>query len=203
MDISHFNLDNYDALIFDLDGTLIDSMEQHNSAWMATLLENGVDLDLQFFEETTGLSSERIVGIINERLNMQLDPKLISQSKRAKYRASMAEVKTAPAVMDIVKAYHGKLPMGIVTGGSHPVVDILLPQLGIDHYFSALMCADDTKEGKDTAVPFDLVAQKLGVKASKCVFFDDGDAGLKGARAAGMDIIRVDLATPEVFFPVL
>lgn len=199
MKILYFDLDQYQALLFDLDGTLINSMPLHNKAWLETLKDHGADVDIQFLLDTAGMSSLRIVSILNEQLGKSLDPVAVSRDKRDRYLMHLDEVKTVPALMEIVEEYYQKLPMGIITGGSHEVVDMLLPKLGIDHYFDCVVCSDDTKRGKDSVGPYQLAAQLLKVDVKKALFFDDGDVGLKGAMLAGMDVIHVDVNSEHIF----
>lgn len=199
MKVLNIELNNYKALIFDLDGTLLNSMPMHNKAWIDTFAENGVTITEQFLQETAGMASIRIVSLINEQFNKNLDPKKISIDKRDKYLKTIDQVEVVPAVLDIVKTYYQKVPLGVITGGSHAVVDMLLPKLGLDHYFEKVICADDTKLGKDSTEPYLMMTEFLKVEPRGCLFFDDGDVGLKGARLAGMDVIHVDINHSQIF----
>ena len=199
MKILNCVLDSYDAIFFDLDGTLINSMPLHNQAWIDTFKENNVEVPLQFFFETAGMSSLRIVEIINERHGLQLNPEEVSRVKRDKYLIHLNQVEVVEKVIEIVKEYYGKRPLGIITGGSHEVVDQLLPKLGIDKYFDTVICSDDTKIGKDGKEPYLLATKNLNVTPEKSLFFDDGDVGLKGALSTGMDVIHVDVEDKKVF----
>lgn len=202
MNILDHNLNNYEALLFDLDGTLINSMPWHNQAWKEAFLEFGVIIDDQFLADTMGMASLRIVEIINNRDGIKLDPKEVSQRKRAKYLKNIDRIKVVPEVFEIIKKYHNIKPMGIITGSSHAVVDMLLPKLGIDHYFKSIICSDDTKRGKDSKEPYHLAQDQLGVNLENCLFFDDGDVGLKGAKLSGMKVIHVDVNSAQIFIKV-
>ncbi len=79
------------------------------------------------------------------------------------------------------------------------MVDLLLPKLKLDHYFDSIICADDTKLGKDSKEPYQLMGSHLDVNPANCLFFDDGDVGLKGAQLAGMSIVHVDINQPNIF----
>ncbi|WP_372654315.1 HAD family hydrolase [Halobacteriovorax sp.] len=193
------DLSNYEALIFDLDGTLLDSMPLHNKAWMDTFSINGVEITEDFLMETAGMASQRIVSIVNERFDKELDLKTVATQKREMYLKNLDKVGIVESVLAIIKEYHGKIPLGVITGGSHEVVDQLLPILKLDHYFDSIICADDTELGKDSTEPYELMGTQLNVLPSKCIFFDDGDVGLKGAQLAGMDTIHVDINHPEIF----
>ena len=203
MKILNKNLDNYQALIFDLDGTLLNSMPLHNKAWMDTFAENGVIVTEDFLMETAGMASLRIISILNERFNKNLDPKEVSAEKRKKYLKTLDQVEIVAPVFEIIKTYHKKLPLGVITGGSHAVVDLLLPKLKLDHYFDSIICADDTKLGKDSTEPYELMGDHLSVKPTECLFFDDGDVGLKGAKLAGMSVVHVDINHSDVFLNLL
>jgi HAD superfamily hydrolase (TIGR01509 family) len=199
MKILNKDLSNYQALLFDLDGTIVDSMPTHNKAWKETFKENGVEITNQFLIDTMGMASQRIVSIVNEQFGVKLDPKSISRQKRDKYKERVSEVQTVPAVMEIIKKYHKSKPMAVITASSREVVSQLLPSLGIDHFFDAIVCADDTEKGKDSPEPYLLATEKLKVNIEKCLFLDDGDVGLKGAQLCKIDTIHVDISTPEIF----
>ncbi len=199
MKIDQYNLDDYSALLFDLDGTLINSMPLHNKAWTDAFAANGVTITEEFLQETAGTKSIRIVEIVNERHGTQLDPASVARQKRDQYLNTLHEVEVVAPLLDIIKKYQGKKPMGIITASSHEVVDQLLPKLGIDHYFQSIVCADDTKLGKDTTEPYCLAADQLSTQMKDCIFFDDGDVGLQGAKLSGMDVIHVDITTEKVF----
>jgi beta-phosphoglucomutase-like phosphatase (HAD superfamily) len=199
MNILNKNLDNYKALIFDLDGTLLDSMPLHNKAWIEAFRDFGATVTEEFLQETAGMASQRIVTVVNERQQKKLDPKAVADVKRNKYLSTLELVKIVEPVFAIIKHYYKKVPLGVITGGSHAVVDQLLVKLKLDHYFEAIICADDTKLGKDSVEPYELMGKMIGVSPKESLFFDDGDVGLKGAKLAGMDIVHVNINHPKVF----
>lgn len=203
MKINDCNLDDYSALLFDLDGTLINSMPLHNKAWMDTFKANGVSITKEFLQETAGTKSARIVEIVNERHGLTLDPTNVARQKRNQYLSTLHEVEVVAPLLEIIKKYYDVKPMAIITASSHEVVDQLLPKLGIDHFFQTIICAEDTLLGKDTIEPYTLASKQLDTNPKECLFFDDGDVGLKGAKLAGMDVIHVDITSPEIFTPLL
>ena len=174
-------------------------MPLHNKAWTEAFKEFGVEITPSFLQETMGMKSKRIVEIINDHYNKDLDPSIVSRTKRNKYLETLHEVQVVPALLKILEHYKGKKPMGIVTSSSHEVVDQLLPKIKIDHFFESIICADDTELGKDTVEPYKLAASQLGTTPSECIFFDDGDVGLKGAKLSQMDAIHVDINHKDIF----
>ncbi|MEC9282529.1 MAG: HAD-IA family hydrolase [Bdellovibrionota bacterium] len=202
MKILDLNLDNYDALVFDLDGTLVDSMPYHNKAWIDTFASFGVQITEDFLFSTAGMGSERLIALVAEKKGITLNIEEVSNKKREMYNQMMPKVDLLAPMMDVVKHYYKKKTMAIVTGGSHTTVDVLLPKLGIEHYFDSIVCADDTKLGKDSVEPYLLAEKQLSVDITKCVFFDDGDVGLEGAKKAGMTVVHVDSHKEEFFIAV-
>jgi HAD superfamily hydrolase (TIGR01509 family) len=199
MKILNQDLNKFDAILFDLDGTLLDSMPFHNKAWLETLHEFGAPMQEAFLWETAGMASIKIVELVNERLNLQLDPKVVARAKRDRYLKNVDQVTVVQPVLDIIKEYYQKKPLGVITGGSHEVVDQLLPSLKLEHYFDSIICSDDTELGKNTVEPYRLAESQLKVEAKNCLFLDDGDIGLKGAQLAGMRVVHVDINSPEIF----
>ena len=202
MKILDLNLDNYDALVFDLDGTLVDSMPYHNKAWIETFASFGVSVSEDFLFSTAGMGSERLIALVAKEKGIDLDVSEVSNKKRDMYNSMMPKVELLNPMMDVVKHYYQKKPLAIVTGGSHTTVDVLLPKLQIEHYFSSIVCADDTKLGKDSIEPYQLADSQLGLDIKKCIFFDDGDVGLEGAKKAGMTVVHVDSHHPDFFVAV-
>lgn len=199
MKLFNQDINNYQALVFDFDGTLVDSMPHHNKAWKEAFLESGFEMPQELLDETTGMASKRIVSIVNDRFKKNFDPSLISKIKRKKYLQNLEHVQLVRPVFEIVKNFYKKCPLGIITGSSHAVVDQLLLKLGIEKYFDSIICADDTEKGKDSTEPYELFASQQNVLLENCLFFDDGDVGLKGAKLSGMSVVHIDINHPDIF----
>jgi len=193
------DFEKFKALIFDLDGTLIDSMAVHNLTWIETLGHFGLDISVKDLGDLAGISSLRTVEILNHKFKTNLDPVQVTNTKENLYLKRVKDVKIAVEVFDLVKKYFGKLPLAIVTGGERKVVSHVLSELSLERFFQVVTCADDTKEGKETPTPFLFTSDKLKVHPRECLFFDDGDVGLKGARQSGMQVVRVNLFATPIF----
>lgn len=190
---------SYQALIFDLDGTLIDSMPTHNLAWSQTLEAYGYTIDESLLHKWAGISSFDTVKIMNKHFGWSLDPLDVSKEKENIYKKKMLLVKLSQPVLEVVRANYGKKKLGIVTGGESTIVNQVLAAHDIKSLFSVIVCADDTSRGKQFPDPFLLASQKLGIPQSKCLYFDDGDVGLQGAQSAKMKTIKVNLRKKEIF----
>jgi len=95
-------------------------------------------------------------------------------------------------VVDHLKASAGKYRIAVVSGGSRKMIEKTLAVLEIDHLVEVLVCAGETPHGKPFADPFLRAAELLQVPPSACLVFEDGDAGVAAAEAAGMQWVRID-----------
>lgn len=174
------------GLIFDLDGTLADSMPLHLEAWRELCQLKNVDFTSELFYSLAGVPSNRILEIVNEQHGTDFDPEKDSMHKEEIYMAKMKHMKPVEEVVAIAKAYHGKLPMSIGTGSPTGHSWETVKYLGLDKYFDILIGRDDVKNGKPAPDTFLLCAEKMGIAPEHCQVFEDGDPGLEAAKSAGM-----------------
>lgn len=184
-------LEKYSALLFDLDGTLANSMGLHNEAWIGALKERGHSMTAQILQEYAGIANPRTIELFNERFGWNLDADAVIGDKEARFAKNIHHVKPIEGVMEIAHKYQGQKKLAIVSGGHRELVKQILKALGVENVFSVRVCAEDTKLGKPHPDPFLKAAELLGVKAEACLVFEDGEAGIKGAKAAGMGVVRV------------
>ena len=184
-------IDQFQGLLFDLDGTLADSMPLHHQAWLLTLEKYGHTLKVEDLLEYSGVPTLRIVEILNERFGWQVPAPAFATEKELLAHQSMNQVQGIPPVIEIAKKYAGLKPMAIVSGGTSDSVDMTLKAIGLAEIFAIRVCAGDTARGKPSPDPFLLGAQLIKVPAHHCLVFEDGNAGIEGARLAGMGVIKV------------
>ena len=131
------------GLIFDCDGTLVDSMPLHMKAWEHVIVSHGGQWDFEFFFSKKGMPEEKIVSLYNEHFARQFDPGEMVQDKHTFFRAHASEFKPIQHVLDVVLKYRGILPMAIASGGVRENVELELDALCIKDCFQAIMTADD------------------------------------------------------------
>ena len=174
------------GLIFDCDGTLVDSMPLHMKAWEHVITANGGPWDYDFFFSKKGMPEEEIVQLYNAHYSTAFDPVLIVEDKHRFFRSQASEFQPIPHVADVVLKYRGVLPMAVASGGVRENVDLELESLRIQDCFSVILTADDSIKPKPAPDIFLEAAKRLGVAPELCQVFEDGDLGLEAARKAGM-----------------
>jgi HAD superfamily hydrolase (TIGR01509 family) len=174
------------GLIFDCDGTLVDSMPLHMKAWEQVITSQGGPWDYDFFFSSKGTPEKKIVALFNERFRRTLDPDKTVKIKHEYFRAHLEELKPIPHVVEIVRKCAGSLPMAVASGGTRKNVDLQLDIIQLREFFKVILSADDDVRPKPAPDIFLEAARRLGVPPEFCQVFEDGDLGLEAARAAGM-----------------
>ncbi|WED24244.1 beta-phosphoglucomutase family hydrolase [Vibrio sp. JC009] len=187
----NIDLSKYQGLIFDMDGTLLDTMPFHVAAWEMTAEAFGIPFDREWIHSLGGMPSKKITMEINKRFNLELDPVTVSSFKMKKF----AELDIPGDVIDhtyqVLKSAQGKYKTAIGTGSLRENAHKLLGNQSLIPLFDAIVTASDVKNHKPNPDTFLLAAEKIEVKPSDCVVFEDTELGKQAAHAAGMDCIMV------------
>jgi len=185
--------DGIKALIFDLDGTLADTMPLHMKAWREACKSFGMDMSSDFLRMFTGTPGINIArAIIKEYAKEGLvDPKDISTRKKEMFTDLQHLVKEVGPVADIVRRYHSVLPVALGTGGPRNTVLRTLEVIGMRQYFDHIVTADDVINHKPHPETFLKCARLLKVTPADIIVFEDGDLGLQAAKEAGMQPVDV------------
>lgn len=177
---------NIRALIFDCDGTLADTMPAHMKAWEKSLAEFGGTFKFDFFDSLKGMDDEEIIVAYNKKFHDSLNPKQVVDRKHEYFLQDLHLVQPIKPVVDVFYRYHGKLPMAVVSGGRRNLVLQTLETIHLRQCFEVILTADDPVRPKPAPDIFLEASQRLGIAPKFCQVFEDGDVGLKAARAAGM-----------------
>ena len=174
------------GLIFDCDGTLVDSMPLHMKAWAAAVHSFGATFDPEFFFSKKGMRDTDIVAQFNLQFRKSLSSAAVVRAKDNFFLQHVAGVTPLRIVVDVVRRYHKVLPMAVASGGAREIVERELQVIGIAHFFDVILTADDRFKPKPFPDLFLEAARKIGVQPSLCQVFEDGDLGLQAAENAGM-----------------
>ena len=187
---------SFSGYIFDLDGTLVDSMPLHYRAWDAAMQEAGIGgkLDEDLFYSLGGIPTRRVAQLIAEHYGIQIDPELVVHRKESLFLSMVDGVKVIEPVAEFARAAVARgIPAAIATGGTPEVALPALDAAGLRSLFKVIITPLDVPAGRGKPAPdmFLLAAERLGVAPEECVVFEDAEPGIVGARAAGMTVVRV------------
>ncbi len=182
---------DFDAYIFDCDGTLADTMPTHYKAWVTALGEHARDFPEALFYELGGVPTARIVEILNERHGHTLPVAETVEIKERLFLELSHEVAAIEPVVALARKYHGVKPLAVASGGHRRIVLTTLRALGIADLFQTIVCAEDYQRGKPSPDPFLEAALRLHVAPERCLVFEDTATGIAAATAAGMQSVLV------------
>lgn len=184
--------DHYEALIFDLDGTLSNTLYAHESAWHHALTRYGIPFTATRMEQLGGVPIRDTVVILAEEAGMQVEVDTVVAARDAHfYRVLPATLSPTPLVEEVVLPHAGKKLMAVGTGCQTEMARRILDGLGIAQHFPVVVGADQVQRPKPWPDTFLQAAAALGVAPERCLVFEDADAGIRAARAAGMAVVDV------------
>jgi beta-phosphoglucomutase-like phosphatase (HAD superfamily) len=176
------------GLIFDLDGTLADTMPFHFKGWKLACNKYGADIDTAFLRKHTGspgwLIAEEIIKKCKLNGNVTID-QLIDEKLKEFYKDQHLVLPVYP-VVEIVKKYFGILPMSVGTGGHREAVERTLEVTDLRKYFDIIITANDVDNFKPHPETFLKCAERMKIDPKYIEVFEDGDLGIEAALEAGM-----------------
>lgn len=174
-----------EALLFDCDGTLVDTMGLHRLVWTEIFARYDFTMTSAWWDEYANVAllpfvraaipdaddalahdlNRESIGLFMERLHL-IDP--------------------LEHVIEVARQHHGRLPLAVVTGGYRDVIVPTLDAAGITDLFDIIVTADDVVNSKPAPDLYALAAQRLGVDPQRCLAYEDSDIGMASARDAGI-----------------
>ena len=183
------------AVVFDMDGVLVDSGAHHRDAWRAMFRDAGLTPPPEFWRVTIGRPADEAVALLVDGVD-RAEARRLAEVKRAHYtrlaRRGTVAVAGARAFVDALA--RGGVPRAVATSATRRDLDRVLVELGLRRSFEVVVTADDVRWGKPHPEVYLKAAAGLGVDPSACVVFEDAVVGVQAARAAGMRVIGVTSA---------
>lgn len=185
--------DSFHALIFDMDGTLVDSGQLHEKAWIETLDHYQIPVDRSLMRSLAGVPTPETVDALATHFGISLiqPAEVIARDKIERVRSNMLQQVKPTALAEVVKHYHGKKPMAVGTGASTKEALAIIDACGLSDYFEVVVGGDAVENPKPAPDTFLSCATKLGVIANECVVFEDAPLGIQAAQQAGMACVDV------------
>ena len=181
------------AALWDVDGTLVDTAEQHFQAWAATARERGRPFNRDDFTRTFGRRNPEILHILFGDALVGQEALDLADRKEALYRDATANgVELLPGVQALLEDLD-RAGFRQAVGSSAPRanLDLILRLTGVARFFPEVIAAEDTRRGKPDPQVFLLAAGRLGIPPEHCVVLEDAVAGVQAAKAGGMKCIAV------------
>jgi len=181
------------GLIFDLDGTLIDSMPAHFSAMRQALEEEGGTglFTEERFSELGGKPAADIVSLLNREYGLSMNAQKICQRQHDLLESKLDDFELIPEVADFAAEHRGKVPMAVASAGTTTMVKASLSSVNILSWFDAIVGSDEVENGKPSPDVYLEAARRINVDPMNCVVFEDSEAGILGAESAGMKVVVV------------
>jgi beta-phosphoglucomutase family hydrolase len=179
------------GLIFDLDGTIADSMPVHFIAYRNILNEYNIAFTPEVFITLAGVPAIETIARLNRIYGAQMNAEVIGIRKEKEYEKIMHLIKPIEPVVSLIREYAGKIPMSVGTGGYSRLAWKTLEILDLKKYFDILVSSEDVENHKPHPETFLKCAEKMGVEPRFCQVFEDGQPGIKAATAAGMMVVDV------------
>lgn len=188
---------NFEAALFDLDGTLVDTMPLHFRAYRDVLADFDVPIDFDHFMKVSGGPARETIPRLLGGRPCEISVPEIHRRKVARARQLLQEdrLDTLPCSL-LLPLLASAFPVGLVSSGSRESVEATLSSLGWTSHFGVIVCGDDVSVGKPNPEGYLKAAGTLRVAPGRCLVFEDMSDGVAAATAAGMQVFDVRKALP-------
>ena len=186
------------AIIFDLDGVLLDSEQRWNEAKEALVREAGGTWLEEAPEVMMGMSSPEWSAYLRDDLGVQRDLDAINDDVVRRMHESYEDgLPLLPGALETVRALAARWPLGLASSSNREIIDVFLERSGVGDLFGATVSSEQVARGKPAPDVYLETARRLDVDPRACVAIEDSSNGLRAAHAAGMPVI----AAPNPHYP--
>jgi beta-phosphoglucomutase family hydrolase len=181
----------YKALIFDMDGTLVDSMPAHLAAWEQALANQNLPVHIDFVAQRGGMPTLKIAEQYQQHYKVDIDAARLLKDKRAGFDALWHKVERIAVTCQLLSEFADTKKLGLGTGAERVNMQRITENLDLVSPFQAMVCADDVAAHKPEPDTFLEVAKRLAVEPQQCLVFEDTPFGIQAGHNAGMDCVLV------------
>lgn len=184
---------SFEAVIFDMDGVIVDSEPWHEHAFREIFHELG-------YGETHGMDFRAYIGrsdraLWQDFIGKHNPPHPIEELLAAKQNRLISILRREQPIFeglpDLVERLAARYPLAVASGSNHPVIDEVLAMRGLRRFFPVVVSTQDVGKSKPAPDVFLEAARRLGVRPAACCVIEDSAAGVAAARAAGMEVIAL------------
>ena len=184
------------AILFDCDGTLVDTMNVHREVWHQIFARYGFAITDPWWDEWANVALLPFVRAVIPDASVELADELNAEGIEL-FLEALHRIEPLEHVIQVARDYHGSVPMAVVTGGYRDVVVPTLDAAGITELFDLIITADDVARSKPAPDLYLLAMRRLAVDPAACLAYEDSEIGMASARDAGVGRIVDIRAWPQ------
>jgi beta-phosphoglucomutase len=186
-------MSKFSAVMFDMDGVLADTELLKGMAHVRAMARLGYSVDLDQYAEVMGQSSNRVrLHFLSSVGAETVDPEYYARLFHQEYIALVnAQLKPMPGAIELVKTLAGSFRTAVVSSADRQMINIILDRLHIIQLIEAIVSAEDVSQEKPSPEPYCLASKRLKIRNRESVVFEDTEAGVESATAAGSRVIAV------------
>jgi len=187
------------AVLWDMDGVIVDTAPYHFAAWQQIFEKRGVKFTRAEFKRSFGRRNETIIPDILDKSISTAEITAIAKEKEAIFRIlGRNKIKPFPGAVNLIRHLaERRVKMALVSSTPARNIGVVLSGLGIADLFQAVISGEDVTKGKPDPEGYLLAAERLGIKTENCVVIEDATAGVSAARRAGMHCVAITNTRPR------
>jgi HAD superfamily hydrolase (TIGR01509 family) len=181
----------FSALIFDCDGTLVDTAPAHLRALQQALVPLGLTMTPEWYFPRGGLTPDALWSEYEAELEDRIPRESITARYNVEFQQGLNRLKEVTVIAEVARAWHGRVPMAVASNGRRPNVEACLTATKLHSLFDYIVAAEDVLHGKPEPDVFLEAARRMKIEPAECIVFEDSNEGLEAARRAGMRAIDI------------
>lgn len=188
----------YQGIIFDLDGTLVDTEPIHRDAWFEVMAKHDLQFGPEWFEQWIGKSDRELAEALERYYKVPAKADLLQVQKRRIYHRMASELASPfPGVEELLQTLKSDFLLGVATNSSDKDAAAVFQKTHLDEYFQTIVTADHVDRLKPAPDVYLLASKRLGLFTDVCLVVEDSPSGVKAAKDAGMYVLAVTNSHPE------
>ena len=189
---------SFQGIVFDLDGTLVDSEIVHADAWLGVLARHGLEFDYHWFDRWVGLSDRLLAESVTSDYALTVTTEVLRKEKQTLFHSLVArQLKAFSGVEEELAGFsRSGIPMALATNSPLADVEQVFRATSLGQWLQQVVTADDVPRLKPAPDMYLLAVERLGLPAAHCIAMEDSPAGVAAARKAGLYVLGLTTSQP-------